>query len=225
MSALGDIIQSLCNVCGRETAHDVVQIEVISAQAYPDFAVETRSVVVRCRGCKDFAIRCEQWHFDLTPSESSSGATLQEVSFNPPRLWRRSPDWLSQLERIDADLSDMLIEIFSAANDNQYRLLAMGVRTALDYVMTQIVGDVGSFEKKLQEMVAKGHLLKKQEEILATVIDAGSAAIHRGFKPNQILLQEMVITMESIIREHYLTGPMLKTLKTLVPPRPPRPKP
>jgi hypothetical protein len=41
----------------------------------------------------------------------------------------------------------------------------------------------------------------KQKDMLDTVIDAGSAAAHRGFKPNRSLLQEMVITMETIIRD------------------------
>jgi hypothetical protein len=100
----------------------------------------------------------------------------------------------------------------------------MGVRTALDYVMIQIIGDVGGFENKLGEMVAQGHITEKQKKNLSTVIDAASAAAHRGFKPNRDLLEEMVSTMEGIIRDNYVTGPMLQTLTTLIPPRPPRAK-
>lgn len=108
----------------------------------------------------------------------------------------------------------------SATNDGQSRLLAMGVRTALDTVMIRIVGDRGSFVKKLAEMTKEGHLSSKQKEMLETVIDAGSASAHRGYKPNRDLLEEMVATMESIIRDHYLTGPILRHMRTLLPPRP-----
>jgi hypothetical protein len=74
-------------------------------------------------------------------------------------------------------------------------------------------------------MVAKGNLTAKQTEMLATVIDAGSAAAHRGYKPPKELLREMVITMETVIRDHYLTGPLLRAMKATIPPRPPRSKP
>jgi len=69
-------------------------------------------------------------------------------------------------------------------------------------------------------MVKRGHIASKQRDNLETVIDAGSAATHRGFKPAQDLLDEMLTVMESVIRDHYITGPMLKTAKTLIPPRP-----
>ncbi|HET7883883.1 MAG TPA: DUF4145 domain-containing protein [Acetobacteraceae bacterium] len=107
-----------------------------------------------------------------------------------------------------------------AANDRQLRLLAMGVRTALDYVMIQIVESARTFEQKLDQMVDTGHLSTRQKEMLKTVIDAGSAAAHRGFKPPRDLLEEMLSVMEGVIREHYITRPMLEALRTHIPPRP-----
>jgi hypothetical protein len=129
------------------------------------------------------------------------------------------------LEQTQPDLCDILKEVYRAAHDGQVRLLAAGVRTTLDYVMVNIIGDVGSFEQKLDEMVEGGHLSPSQRETLATVIDAGSAAAHRGFKPKRALLEEMIDTMEAIIRLHYVTGPTLRTMQTLVPPRPPPRRP
>jgi hypothetical protein len=129
---------------------------------------------------------------------------------------------LSDLEQVAPEIADILSEIYLATNDNQVRLLAMGVRTALDNVMTQIVGDVGDFPTKLRAMVNASHLSQRQSEMLETVIDAGSATAHRGFKPPRDLLHEMINIMETVIRDHYLTGPMLKNMKAIVPPRPPR---
>jgi hypothetical protein len=196
-------------------------IELASFEG-PDHAVEEKSVVVCCRGCKDVSIRKELWHFDLVPHEENEGGRLAALTITPPRLWRRPPNWLPRLETAEPDLCDMLNEIYLATHEGQVRLLASGVRTALDYVMTQIIGDVGEFPAKLREMVAQGHLSSKQKDMLGTVIDAASAAAHRGFKPERALLEEMVDTMETVIREHYLTGPALLQMKTLVPPRPPR---
>jgi hypothetical protein len=136
-------------------------------------------------------------------------------------LWRRAPDWLKEIESTDPDLKGILDEVYSATNDKQVRLLSMGVRSALDYVMTKIIGkDIGSFERKLNEMVEQGHLTERQKVNLNVVIDAGSASTHRSFRPPRQLLEEMVTMMENIIRDHYITGPMLTTAKTLIPPRP-----
>jgi dihydroxyacetone kinase DhaKLM complex PTS-EIIA-like component DhaM len=99
----------------------------------------------------------------------------------------------------------------------------MGVRSALDHVMDKILGaDMGSFEANLHEMVKRGHITANQRDNLAIVIDAGSASTHRGFRPPRDLLDEMLAVMENIIRAHYITGPMLATAKTSIPPRPPR---
>jgi hypothetical protein len=216
------VIRSWCNSCCRETDHEVTHIDELSSFEAPDHAVEEKSVVVSCRGCKDVSIRKETWYFDLVPHEENEGGQLTGVIFSPPRLWRRPPNWLPRLEPAEPDLCDILNEIYLATHDGQVRLLATGVRTALDYVMTQIIGDVGDFPAKLREMVAHGHLSSKQKDMLDTVIDAASATAHRGFKPDRALLEEMVDTMETVIRDHYLTGPSLRVMKTLVPPRPPR---
>jgi len=130
---------------------------------------------------------------------------------------------MSDLEQFDDDLKQLLDEIYLATNDQQLRLLSMGVRAALDHLMTKMLGgDLGSFEVKLAKMEQRGHLTRQQKQNLETVIDAGSASSHRAFKPPQQLLDEMLVVMETMVREHYFTGPMLATLKAHIPPRPPR---
>jgi hypothetical protein len=147
---------------------------------------------------------------------------VMEESYVPPRNWRRTPEWVEQLEAIDPNLKALLDEVYEAANDRQPRLLSMGVRAALDQVMVAIVGDVGTFEQKLAKMVADGHLSARQRNMLETVIDAGSSATHRGFRPPRSLLLEMMVVMEGVIRDHFITSETLQQLKRLIPPKPPR---
>ena len=184
---------------------------------------ETRTLVVCCRGCKECAVRAEKWDFREDVEEEYAGWELVRTTYKPPRLWHHPPQWLGSLEEIDADLKGLLDEVYLATNDQQIRLLAMGVRSVLDHVMTLILGgDIGEFGQKLKAMVGKNHLTEKQAENISIVIDAGSASTHRGFKPPHDLVEEMVVVMENIVREHYITGPMLKTAKKMIPPRPPR---
>ncbi len=218
-----DIIREWCNDCGRETDHEVVYVAVLDKVFEGNRACQTQSVTVRCRGCGEVSSRNEIWDlYYETLDDEPVGERLIEFTISPPRLWRRLPDWLPRLEPAEPDLCDLLREVYRATHDGQVRLLASGVRTSLDYVMTKIVGDVGEFSAKLTAMQAAGHLSATQRDMLETVIDVGSAAVHRGFKPQRELLEEMLITMETIIRDHYLTGPALRSMKTLVPPRPPR---
>jgi hypothetical protein len=152
----------------------------------------------------------------------TAGTDLLEITYDPPRKWRRAPDWVEQLEAVDGDLKALLDELYEATNDAQPRLLSMGVRAVLDQVMVAIVGDVGTFEQKLAKMVADGHLSANQRDMLETVIDAGSSATHRGFRPPRNLLLEMMVVMEGIVRDHFITRETLLQLKRLIPPKPPR---
>jgi hypothetical protein len=123
------------------------------------------------------------------------------------------------------DLTTLLREVYSAANDAQTKLLSMGIRASLDHLMNSMLGgDLGSFEEKLSEMVKQDHLTRSQKQDLEVVIDAGSASSHRGYRPPRELIIPMLMMMEALIQNHYITGPMLATAKANIPPRPPRQK-
>jgi hypothetical protein len=215
------VIHSQCNLCKRQTEHDVLDIRETSDDGPNGEVNSITNYALRCRGCRDFSARIEQWYFDGAPVEDNR-PTLTRVEFQPLRLWAWPPEWIGELEALDSDLFGLLTEIYSAANDEQVRLLSMGTRTALDHLMTVVLcADYGPFEKKLSEMVTKGHLTAKQKDELETVIDAGSASSHRAFRPPRQLIQAMLATMEGLVQNHYITGPMLKTAARLIPPRPP----
>jgi hypothetical protein len=216
------VTRSPCNLCRHDTEHDVLDTHEHSNEGPNGEVSSTTQFALRCRGCREFSVRTEHWYFDGAPVEGNE-PTLTEMTFQPPRLWAWPPDWLDDLEGLDSDLFGLLREVYSAANDEQVRLLSMGTRTALDHLMNVMLdGDFGSFEGKLSEMVAKGHLTGKQKEDLETVIDAGSASSHRAFRPPRQLIQAMLVTVEGLVRNHFVTGPMLKTAKSLIPPRPKR---
>src|ERR1700730_17467787 len=128
-----------CNPCGRETDHDVVWQDTGTEESPSEELFRTEIIAVRCRGCSECAILKEVWELSSEPPEKTQ-------TYEPPRLWRRAPDWLIALHDLDFDLKTLLDEIYSATNDAQLRLLSMGVRSALDHVMGKILGgDMGSF--------------------------------------------------------------------------------
>jgi hypothetical protein len=212
--------RSFCNKCGHDTDHDVVWEDSWGDESPSQDLFKIEIQTLQCRGCRECAILKQVWEVSTIGSSE-----LIEQTYEPPRLWRRAPNWLPSLASLDDDLNELLYEIYSATNPAQVRLLAMGVRSALDYVMAKMLeADVGSFNDKLDRMVEREYLTPQQRDNLEIVIDAGSASQHRGFKPSQDLLDEMLAVMESIIRAHYITGPMLETAKKMIPPRPSRPR-
>ncbi len=219
---MGDsIVSCFCNSCSRVTDHAVVWADSTDVELPDGSASGTRVQVLRCCGCRECTLQQEQWYFSGIPDpDEEATQTIGEAIYEPARLWRRAPDWLKEIEDRDPDLKGILDEVYLATNDKQVRLLSMGVRSTLDYVMTKILGEDGSFNYKMKKMVENGHLTERQKDNLSVVIDAGSASTHRNFRPPKQLLEEMVILMESVVRDHYITGPMLNTAKMLIPPRP-----
>jgi hypothetical protein len=217
------IKRCFCNGCVRDTDHEVAG-ETSSTQEHPDgSASKTVTRLLRCRGCNQCCISKSEYYYTSHPDPDGDDDPHVRTEYIPPRIWRGPPDWVASLETTDPDLHGLLGEIYSAMNGTQTRLLSMGVRAAVDHVMTRILGsDLGSFEQKLSAMVERDHLTGKQKQNLEIVIDAGSASSHRGYRPAQQLLEEMVTVLEGMVREHYITGPMLETAKLNIPPRPPR---
>ncbi len=209
---LSEIRRCSCNLCGGDTDHDAALIGTFFEK---EDTIRTVSVVT-CRGCKSVAI-CEEKN-----RTTASGVAEVEMVYNPPRLRLQQPKWVTELETTDNNLYGLLVELYSAAHDGQQRLLAMGVRAAVDHVMTRVLGDIGGFEQKLDKMVEEKYISEKQKEMLTVVIDAASAAAHRGYRPPFELLRQMVSVMEYMINQYYIAGPMLAALKIQIPPRPPR---
>ena len=213
------IPKAQCNRCRQETEHDVIHSKT-AIKEMRDGGTRTMTEVLSCRGCHELSIK--ETDFEDADYEDGEERVIQ-VTYKPPRVWRHPPKWLSILDEYDPALKGLLDEVYSATHEGQARLLSMGVRSVLDRMMTLTLGgDIGSFEEKLSKMVEGGYLAEKRAENIAIVIDAGSASTHRGFKPPLELVEEMVILMENLVREHYITGPMLQTARMKIPSRPRR---
>ena len=80
-------------------------------------------------------------------------------------------------------------EVYAAIDAGLLALPLMGARAAFDRAMFLLVGDPpGGFTAKLEAMKAKERLTDRDLAILKPMIDAGSAAAHRGWLPNADVL-------------------------------------
>jgi hypothetical protein len=119
----------------------------------------------------------------------------------------------------DATFANLLNETYSATNSGFLVLAAIGVRTTIDRSAELLGVDAEKpFVQKLIELAELAKITPDDQKILAVLIDAGSAAEHRGWKPAPAALNTMLEVMETILKQQFISDDV-KKLKEAVPPR------
>ncbi|MPZ32044.1 MAG: hypothetical protein GEV13_13790 [Rhodospirillales bacterium] len=210
------VIQAACDRCRCETRHKVLHTNKQTG-ADKNGAWRIVDQMIRCAGCHTVSLRRTEYFSEFTGPD---GRPEPMVKYFPAPTPRHRPSWVDELPD---ELEGLMGEIYEARRGPSVRLIAMGVRAVIDFLMRAEIGDEGGFEEKLKRLLDKGLISEKQHETLATVVDAGSAAGHRAFKPSVALIDGMLDAIESLLQQHYIVGPMVATLKLSIPPRPPQP--
>jgi hypothetical protein len=113
----------------------------------------------------------------------------------------------------------MLEEVYSALHSDSRCLAMMGARTVLDLVFVDKVGDVRTFGEKLKALEELGVIGAQNREFLSAAVDAGSAAAHRGFKPNEKDLGLVLDIVENLLQAVYVLEDAASELRKRIPTR------
>ena len=112
-------------------------------------------------------------------------------------------------------------EVYAAKEQGLRALSAMGIRAALDLLMTHLLGkDDGPFGQKLNELTKRGILNDDEREQVLATIDAGSASAHRGHVPTPEDLEAMLTTCEVHLKSVFFLPEAAERLRTNTPKRP-----
>ena len=158
-----------------------------------------------------------------------------------PRTVRNLPYWLRYREPVfvggvdirglfgDDDptpvpdiVCHIMEEVYIALHNNARRLVAMGVRAALDHMITDKVDDYGNFARNVDEFEKAGYLSRQQRMDLDTILEAGHSATHRGWEPTDDQINALLDNTESLIESVYLDRARAARLAREVPKRPPK---
>lgn len=205
---------SHCNDCGGARRHQELRIEETKWQVPFDAMigiVEGGDIyqMLRCRGCSSISFRHLRWCSEWDD---------QEAHFYPPQTSRNKPAWLEE-ECIPRSQRELLLEIYEALHNNSPRLAAMGVRSLIERVMIDKVGDNGSFSKNVAAFLLQGWISEKQKETLEKIIDAGHAVTHRDFNPSVGDLGMLMDIVEATIASVYIHPESGARLGGKIPPR------
>jgi hypothetical protein len=200
-----------CNNCGRATRHIVrasyTRTDEVLDEDYGPFDERQTVDVLECMGCELIVVRFEFQHGLYGNAEPL---------YYPPPISRRAPKWKSQLP---VDVQGVLEEVYKALQTDSPRLATMGVRTIVDLVVVDKVGDVGTFRQKLESLEKQGFVGRKNREFLAAALEAGNAAAHRGFALQSRELHHVMDIVENLLEAVYVLEEAAATVKKATPPR------
>jgi len=201
-----------CNKCLGDRNHEILFIERTS-WSNDEYGIRgsDKYEMVKCGGCDSITLRhtsdCSE---DPEPS----------VRYYPPAIFRQQPRWLSDLLGKEGHLIRRLLkEIYAGVQNDMKMITTMGVRALLEYAMINSVGDQGTFRMNIAEFTKKGFISDKQRNILAAVLEAGHATIHRAYEPSDEDLVTCIDIAESVIQSIYVHPGKAAKLAKRVPKR------
>ena len=226
-----------CSKCGGERNCEI-KGHYPESGGDDDYQWHTDWYILQCRGCDHvFALTVSTNSEDYYNYYDRDGDTVTEhiesLDYWPAKSKRERPDWLREIDVDGGDttpLDQSLAELYGALDGDLYSLSGIGVRTTFD-VASELLGVEPSlrFEEKLDALVKGGHIGMADRSHIATLIDAGSASAHRGWRPTS---QELKTMMD--VLEHFILGAFVEpgrrkkraaeVERLKVPPKPARPK-
>ncbi|SRR6266568_6944483 len=204
-----------CNICGHQTKHLVLITREHTEQQQIDEGEDRTYIswfhtwnLLECCGCENVTLR--------RTTEFSEGFGEPDVAYYPPPVSRLLPDWRWKLPKEQLAL---LKEVYSALHADSRCLAAMGARTLIDMVILDKIGDVGTFEQKLDALESRGLVSTVNRDFLRAALDAGSAAAHRGHKSSATKVTHVMDIVENLLQTVYVLPSATEALRSTTPPR------
>ena len=218
-----------CNKCLGPTRHVIVHAEVTSWSEVLD---DQRGIsieggdhwdLMQCKGCESIRLRHRSWFSEDSDDHGHPAITTE---FFPPTVTRQKPQWRRQFLPFNGYLlayNGLFDEIYSAAAAGCNRLATMGIRALTERLMIDQVKDQGSFEANMAAFFKAGHVAPNQQAMFRdTLIEAGHAAMHRGFEPTADTVNTLLDIIEGIMHAIYYAPMLAEEVRKSIPPRPPR---
>jgi hypothetical protein len=132
----------------------------------------------------------------------------KDHDYYPSPITRKQPEWQLHLlagvhgSGTERDIGALLAEVYATVAGGQYRLAAMGIRALLEQVMILKVGDLRTFDMKL-DAFQEGYISLLQRDALRATLDLGDAAMHRAHRPSENDLMLALNIVEGVLAPIY----------------------
>lgn len=186
--------------------------------------------ILECRGCEAVYMQTSEMFSENIDHRQNMFGEWEtfldaDVRHFPAPSMRPQPTWHYDISILDDSLGSLFSDIYRCLDAELSVPAAVATRTAFDRA-TELLGIDPSitFSAKLDALLEAGKISKDERGVLEVLIDAGSAAAHRGWRPKAEELNTLVSLVESFFHRTFVLGDEAKKLKAAVPPKPPRKK-
>ncbi len=126
------------------------------------------------------------------------------------------PKWYADLP---VNIHEMLSEVRYSLQKELSALPSMGLRSVIDMICTEQVGDIGGFAEKLRQLEEKKLITSKNRQIIEAALEVGHASVHRGHFPTAKDLQVVMDIVDHLLNELYVLEKASESLRASVPKR------
>ena len=226
------IIRGDCPNCGNGRKAHVRCAHVVHHYDDGDgTSASDTGMILECCGCERVYFRRDYWfsEWETIGSHPVTGEPQLErdvdTHYWPSPVTRQRPTWLDKITEADRDLGMLLNEMYSALDNDLRVLAAIAARTVFDRSAELLEIDPAiSFRKKLEGLIANGKIGIDEQSTFEVLVDAGSAAAHRGWRPTPEELSTMIDMVESFLHRSFVVGEGIANLKASIPIKPNRVK-
>jgi len=210
-------IKSHCPRCGPDRYANVLYRHKETGDDDERGVWETiTSYMLQCGGCKTVFF---QEDYMSSEDVDPDGRPVKRITYYPAPAKRKRPDWFSLLD-LEQGLYSLLNETYRALDADAPVLSATGARTIFDRASELLrINPALSFKDKLDQLQNKGHISASERTHLDILVDAGSAAAHRGWRPTADQLDTVMSIVETFIHRRFILESEVKRLKAQIPRR------
>jgi hypothetical protein len=185
--------------------------------------------LLQCRGCEQVFYYQEStnsedmdYQHDRPDGGWTSTYNITKTVYPKPESTSK-PLWVTAISNVDASLSEILHEVYTAKDQECYMLTAIGIRTAIDRA-TEILGiePAKTFVEKLKDLKLGGWIGDTEYDILEVITEAGHAAAHRGWTPDITMVGKLLAAFELFLQRAILVGKDAMLIRHNLPPKPKR---
>lgn len=219
------IIEAHCPTCDADRrcdVHAIIDKEWTWDDGEHSANGSHKHSMLECRGCETVFYEKRSWSTeDMDYYYNQNGEPKTHKTTYPRPSSKTRPLWTDQIYARDMQLGRILEQTYEAFDAQSYILAAIGLRTTFDRASEVLEVDASlSFARKLTALKESGMIGEKEREVLAVVVDGGSAAAHRAHSFNGKQLAELFAAMEVFLQRAFIVGSKALDLQDSIPPRP-----
>jgi len=225
MSENVQMVRGMCPSCrGNRRAFILGQGNKQLVNKYGLVANDVIGRLLECAGCEEIYFQKEVYRraidFETETEEEAGSFFGPEFQHWPSAGLRPFPTWANQLKQIEPDLYEWLSDTYFSLDNGRYAIAAISIRTTIDLSLIKTGCPEGlRFVEKVSWAVEKQLILPSERNAFSTLIDAGSAATHRGWRADFDQIEKIVTQFEVFLHRMFFIADESKNLASSIPKR------